>query len=139
MSSNEEAVALRDEFTDWQEEYGIGEFLENTAENRAKLEQMDPHLLWTDHGTCEDEQVTAGYHIFSEHSCCWDNYGWYIASIPWVGDVDSTHISYKVGAYLPCPSCNPDGESEDHVDDCPGDEEFPDCECSDGHINYYWD
>ncbi len=142
MATNDEAVSLRDEFEDWQKDYKIGEYLENTEENRAKLEAMDPRYVWTDHGTCEDPQVTSGYRLYSPTSCCWDNYGWYLAEVPWEphnGNIDDTFIVYKTATYSSCPSCNPDGEADEGAENCPGDENFPDYECEDGYIHYYFD
>lgn len=141
MATNEEAVELRDEYAAWYKDYGITDYLDNTPENWEKVQQMDTHLVWTDHGTCEDPQVTSGARMYNGH-CCWDTYGWHIGTIPWEDGFtgpDDTYISFKCGTYSNCPTCNPEGENDEGPEGCPGDEEFPDCECYDGYINYYWD
>ncbi len=142
MSTNEEAMEYKEEYESWLKDYEVDDFLENTPENWEKVQKMDPRLVWTAHGTCEDPQVTSGARMYGGR-CCWDTYGWHIAKKQWEiqGDIDSTFESYKTGIYSNCPSCNADGEDEIEESDteCPGDENFPECECYDGYINYYWD
>lgn len=141
MATNEEAVELQAEFNNWRETYKIGEFLEDSDENRAKLEKMDPRYVWTDHGTCESTQVTSGYTIYAG-MCCWISNGWYVGEVPWEpknGDLEGTYISFDVDKYLSCPSCNPEGDEENIAENCPGDENFPDSECDEGYIQYYFD
>lgn len=121
------------EWDNWYKEYEITEFIDNTEENWAKVQEMDSHLVWTDHSTCEDPRVSNGTHLFS-NSCCWQTYGWYIAKKPWEGDED-TFITVNTGAYLPCPSCNPKGENDEGEEGC---EEEEDC-FGDGFINYWFD
>jgi hypothetical protein len=142
VAINEEAEAYRDEYESWKESFEVYAYLENTPDNWEKVQKMDTRLVWTDHGTCEDPQITSGASMYAG-KCCWDTYGWHIAKKQW--DVwpdgpERTYESYKTGTYSHCPSCNPDGE-EDFVEseNCPGDENFPDCECNEGWINYYWD
>ncbi len=119
-------------WNEWYEDYGIKEFIEFSDENWEKVQKMDPHLVWTNHSTCEDEQVSAGASLF-KNSCCWDTFGWYIASEAWEGDPDNHYESINASAYLPCPKCNPDGE-DDGVEGC----DEPDCDGT-GFINYYFD
>lgn len=120
------------EWDTWYKDYEVSEFLENSEENWSKVQELDPHLVWTDHSTCEDPFVTNGAHMF-KGSCCWETHGWYIASTPWDGD-ENTCIRVTTGANLPCPSCNPKGENEDGVDGC----EEEDC-YGDGFIWYWFD
>ena len=106
MATSEEAAELQAEFNNWRETYKVGEFLENSEENRSKLEKLDTRYVWTDHGTCENTQVTCGYTIYAG-MCCWVSNGWYVGEVPWEpknGDVENIYISYDVDAYLPCPS-----------------------------------
>lgn len=140
MATNEEALEYKEEYEAWQSEYEVYDYLENTEENWEKVQKMDPQLVWTDHGTCEDPQITSGARMYAG-KCCWETYGWHLAKKKWEidGDVDNTYHYYKTGTYSECPSCNPDGEAEEGAEDCPGDENFPECECYDGYINYYWD
>jgi hypothetical protein len=127
------AAEYQDAFNDWYEDYEIGEFIEYSEENWEKVQKMDPHYIWTHHSTCEDEKVTAGATLYS-NSCCWGTFGWYVAKEPWVGDPETYYESYKSSAYLPCETCNPDGE---------GDDEDFDKECEycagEGWINHYFD
>jgi hypothetical protein len=117
----------------WYKDYGIDEFIEYSEENWEKVQKMDSRLVWTNHSTCEDEQVTAGAAVY-RNSCCWDTFGWYIAKNPWDGEVDNHYESYNASAYLPCSVCNPGGE---------GDEENYDLECEecegDGFATHYFD
>lgn len=141
MAVNEEAREYLDEYSTWIDTYKTTEFLDNTPENWEKVQQMDPHLVWTDHGTCEDPQVTSGAHMYSGR-CCWETYGWYIGTVPWEespAGPDQTYISFKTSVYLSCPTCNPDGENEDCPEDCVGDTEVPNEGCEDGWIQYYFD
>ena len=141
MATNEEAQDYLDEYNYWREEYGIGEFIENTPENWEKVQQMDRRLMWTDHGTCEDPQVTSGANMYSNR-CCWETYGWYVAEKPWEegsGGIDQTYISFKTSLYTYCPTCNPEGENEEGAEGCPGDTEIAHEGCEDGWIRYYFD
>lgn len=117
---------------DWQQDYQIQEeFLEYSDENWAKVQAMDPQYVWTNHSTCEEEQVTNGATIYS--GCCWQTFGWYIGNTPWDGDAEN-HFEYvQVSATLPCPKCNPDGD-DDGDEDC----DEPECE-GEGYITHYFD
>lgn len=126
------AEDYRNWYNEWVEKYGITPegWLDNNLKNWEDVQATDPHLVWTSHSTCEDEMVTNGAHIF-KNSCCWDTFGWWIAKKPWVGD-EGAFISEKASAYLPCKTCNLDGE-EESVD--------PEClECEgEGYVNHYFD
>lgn len=120
------------EWNSWQEEYKITDsFIEFSDENWEKVQAMDPHYVWTNHSTCEDEKVTAGAKLF-KNSCCWDTFGWYIAEVPWVGDPETFFESIDASAYLPCTTCNADGE-DDNID-----EECQECE-GEGFVHHYFD
>ena len=139
MAANEEAEAWREEFKTWYEQFGIYAFLEDDADgngtNWAEVQKMNPNLVWTSHGTCEDSQISPGADLF-RGKCCWVSDGWYIGNVPW----DDGDTWLKATFYSWCPSCNPEGEEDDpESEDCPGDENFPDCECDGGWINYYFD
>jgi len=120
----------REWYEEWFNEYGTGQWLDKTDENWGVIQQVDPHLVWTAHSTCEDEMVTNGAHLF-QGSCCWTTFGWYISDKPWEGTED-TYISQKTSAYISCQTCNPDGE-EESID--------PEClECEgDGYVHHYFD
>jgi hypothetical protein len=127
------ASEYQDAFNNWYKDYKIGDFIEYSEENWNKVQSMDTHYIWTNHSTCEDEKVSAGAHLF-QGSCCWDTFGWYVAKKPWDGDPDNYYESYNASAYLPCETCNPDGEGEE--------EDFKqECEyCSgEGWINHFFD
>jgi hypothetical protein len=145
MASNEDAQGGLDALREWNEEYGDLEYFDNTPENWALIQGMDPHFVWTDHSTCENSRVSCGAFMF-ENSCCWATFGWSVRTIPWEdgpGGQEDTYLSVDTSACLPCPTCNPDGEREDFDDEddeeCPGDEQFPNEECNDGFVNYYYD
>ena len=139
------------EYKKWLEEYKIDldkvilhEDL--TAEDKLMLEKLDTkNLVWTQHGTCENEQVSTGFSIFGDcqltgqvsSGCgCFQSYCYYIAKVPHNSD---EYID--VAAYLPCPICNADGEGEG-AEDCEG-PEVPEGvdggECEGGFIQWYWD
>lgn len=124
---------------------------EMTTKDMAKLEMLDKkNLVWTQHGTCEDEVISGGFKIFGEcqltgqesSGCgCYQSQVYYVAKVPHDGDDD--HYNYiPVSAYLPCPVCNPDGEGEGDPD-CEGPEvpEGVDMAdgCDEGFFQCYWD
>lgn len=117
------AEDYQESWNDWYETYEIGEYIENSEENFKKVQEMDPHYVWTSHSTCEDEQVTNGVYIFDR--CCWETFGWYVGKKPWEGDPETHFESYNASAYLPCTICNPDGEEEEgfneECEECNGD------------------
>lgn len=103
-------------------------------------------LVWTQHGTCEDEQISNGFKIFgnceltgskSSGCGCFQSYCYYVAK----RSFDGEHESAYVGRYLPCSACNPDGEGEGDPE-CKG-PEIPKgadmFECSEGWIQWHFD
>ncbi len=116
----------------WQETYEITDYIDNSPENWEKVQQMDPHFLWTDHSTCESDCVSNGAMNF-EGSCCWMSAGWHVAKKPWP-DQENYFESYSTNIYLPCEKCNPGGEEDE--DDF--DEDCEDCE-GEGHVRHYFD
>ena len=121
------AEDYQDDWDNWYKDYEVYEFLENSEDNWEKVQQMDEHLVWTDHSTCEEPRVSAGASMF-KNSCCWETYGWYISKKPW----DEEFLYVYTGAYLPCPKCNADGEGD-------GDPDCDEEDCEDGYIHYWFD
>jgi len=130
---DETAEEFQETWNEWYEDYQIGEFIEYSDENWEKVRSMDPRYVWTNHSTCEDEQVTNGAHVYTG-SCCWETFGWYVAGKPWSGDSETYFESYKASAYLACTICNPDGEGDEVDFD-------PECDyCSgEGWVNHFFD
>lgn len=131
MSDYPTAQDGQEEYDDWLKDYEQVEYLENTPENWEKVQAVDTHLVWTDHGTCDNPMVSSGARMYSGR-CCWDTYGWYVMAKPWVGDPEDTFISVETSAYLPCTLCNADGEEEEINDEC------EECE-GDGWVNHFFD
>ena len=147
--SPEDLVVFRDE---WIEEYGIDwmnpiNHDELTQEQFDRLTELDKEkLVWTAHGTCEDDQASPGFKIFGDCSLtgaeasgcgCWQSREYYIAKNPWQEEYESISLT----AYLPCSVCNADGEGEGE-EGCEG-PEVPEganrSECDFGHVNWYFD
>jgi hypothetical protein len=145
----EDYITLRDEVIeeyeiDWSN--GISND-EMTQEDFDRLSELhDKKLVWTEHGTCEDNWLAAGFTQYGEcellghesSGCgCWQSYSYYVAKKPWVNE--NEHV--LVTATLPCSVCNPDGDG-DGVEGCEG-PEVPEgadrSECSFGTINWYFD
>ena len=148
-ASPEELVAYRDE---WIEEYGIDwknpiANDEMTQAQYAMLTKLDEKkLVWTEHGTCEDNNASPGFKIFGDckltgqesSGCgCYQSYSYYIAKEPWEQDYEYIAMT----AYLPCSVCNPDGEGEG-VEGCEG-PKIPEgvdrSDCDMGFVNWYFD
>jgi hypothetical protein len=135
---------------EWIEEYGIDfdkyvSHDEMTQEQYDMLVELDKQgLVWTEHGTCEDNMYSFGFSVFGDCSLlkqessgcgCYQSYGYYI------GTVEGSEEYITSTAYLPCSVCNPDGEGEG-VEDCEG-PEVPEgagsSGCDGGFINWYFD
>lgn len=120
---------------------------ELTQEQLDSLNDLnDKGLVWTQHGTCENEQISNGFHIFGycqltgnkPSGCgCYQSYCYYVAKKPYDGNYESAYVE----RYLPCTVCNLDGESEGDPN-CKGPEKpkgahFDECET--GYIQWYFD
>lgn len=141
MATSEEAQGYKQEYDDWYSEYEIYTYLEFNEENQKRVESMDPRFVWTDHGTCEDPQVTSGFHLYNSGCGCWENFGWHIGKVQWEpenGSLDQTYIYVKTSISLECPTCNPDGENDAGAEGCPGDDLIGEG-CEDGYVHYYFD
>jgi len=120
------AQDLDDTFAEWEDQYKVVEFLENTEENWAKVQELDEHLVWTNHSTCENEQITNGATQYQ--GCCWDSHGWFVAELPWEDGVG--YLSFDTSASLYCQTCNVDGEEATIDENCP--------ECDgNGYVQHY--
>ena len=104
------------EYKDFLAEYKPTIF-EVTNENREALKKIDPNLVWTHHSTCENEMLSPGFMEFSPTNCCWHEQAWYVSEKPWHSDSSSEWIA--MSANLPCIECNPEGELDEGVEDCP--------------------
>lgn len=152
---NDTVEELYEQYTDWLKYYKIDLDKtiihdEMTAKDKALLEALDEkNLVWTQHGTCEDEVISGSFKIFGDcqltgqesSGCgCFQSQAYYIASVPHDGSEEYTYI--PVSSYLPCSLCNADGEGEGDPD-CEGPEipEGVDCSdgCEDGFVQCYWD
>lgn len=153
MSANWElsAADYQEEFDDWFELYDIQLDRtivadEATPEQMSMLEELDKkNLVWTEHGTCEDEMISPGLTILGDFALtgqkatgcgCWQTYCFYVAAEPYDDSVreDSSQWIYA-SVHLPCSKCNPKGENEDE-------ESYdPDCEeCEgEGFATHYFD
>lgn len=129
MSSKQEALEA---YNEWSETYKPGVFVEYSEEEYERLtEEVDKHLVWTHHGTCETERYTNGVHNFNSGCGCWQVFGWTICEVPWVGD-DDTYLSTETEWAGPCETCNVDGEDE-HIN-----QECPECD-GEGYVQEYFD
>jgi hypothetical protein len=124
----------RQAYNNWEQKYSPNTFLEydgpdganfNTAKNTPN------EHVWTEHGTCEDPMITAGFHFFGEPvRCCWDTYGWYITETSSGNTNPDDYESYKTGMYAECECYNEETET--------GNENCQQCE-GQGWTNYYFD
>lgn len=106
-------------FNEWQKTYGPLEFVEYSSESYEKLKaDINTHLAWTHHGTCENERYSNGILDFNSGCGCWQVFGWYISQTPWEGTED-TYISIDAEWSGPCETCNAAGEDETINSDCP--------------------
>jgi hypothetical protein len=127
MSTNWEISAseYQDIYDKWAKDYGIDfdksvEYSEITESEYKMLEKLDNKgLVWTQHGTCEDEMLSPGLSVFGDFplhdqkasGCgCWQSFYFHIAKVAHEGDATSW---VNASAYLPCSKCNPDGENDD--------------------------
>jgi hypothetical protein len=122
------------EYEAWEKEYSPMEFLEydgEGGENYLKAQNTPNEFVWTDHGTCEDNMVSAGFHFFGDPvRCCWDTHGWYISKVS-SGNTSIDHYeSYRSNYYAECECYKEETDS--------GDENCEDC-WSSGWRTYWFD
>jgi hypothetical protein len=129
----EDIKEYQKEYEEWYEKYSP-EFLEYDGENGPnflKAKNTPNEFVWTDHGTCEDNMVSAGFHFFGDPArCCWDTHGWYISEVSSGNTSTDDYEAYKVNMYAECECYNEETE-----------EGTPDCqECyGDGWRTYWFD
>jgi len=127
----------------WKKTYQISEerdyvLDELSKEDMVELERLDKQgLVWTQHSTCENEQISFGMHTFGGSGCgCWQTYCFY------VGQTKGEEQFIDVTAYEPCPVCNAGGEG-DGDPDCEGPEVPEGAEtsegCEEGWVQWYFD
>ena len=144
------AIEYANLVTEWIEDYGIDfdKSITNdemTQEQHDMLVELDKQgLVWTQHGTCEDEMYSFGFTVFGECSVlkqessgcgCYQSYAYHIGS----KEGSEEYIWSSVN--LPCEVCNPDGEGEG-IEGCEGQEVFEGAStegCEDGFINWHFD
>jgi len=122
------------EYEAWEKEYSPMEFLEydgEGGENYLKAQNTPNEFVWTDHGTCEDNMVSAGFHFFGDPArCCWDTHGWYISKVS-SGNTSIDHYeSYRSSYHAECECYKEETDS--------GDENCEDCGSS-GWRTYWFD
>ena len=127
MSGLEEAQA---EYKSWEENYEPKDFIEYTHEAYEKFKEHDPKYVWTNHGTCENEQLTNGCQEYNSVCGCWDNHGWWVCKNPWEGEPMTMYVSTEYRGE--CPVCNSGANDENIKPDC------EECEGS-GYIQVYLD
>ena len=131
---------MREDIKEYQEEYEgwlakySPEFLEYDGENGTnflKAKNTPNEFVWTDHGTCEDNMVSAGFNFFGDPArCCWDTHGWYISEVSSGNTSPADYEAYKVSMYAKCECYNE--ETEEGVPDCK--------ECyGEGWMTYWFD
>jgi hypothetical protein len=122
------------EYAAWENEYSPMEFFEydgENGENFTKVKSMPNEFVWTAHGTCDGDMVSAGFHFFgSPPSCCWDTYGWYVSKVSSGNMSPQDFESYKTSYYCECECYDEDTE-----------EGSPECEKCDGEgwLTHYFD
>lgn len=107
-------------------------FLEYSQENSALVQKMKPEYVATEHDTCDNSQITTGFHDFGpEPRCCWVTHGWYICENEYKPDDYIT-----ASGYATCADCNPNGDGDFEEESA-----NPECELcyGDGSVNYYFD
>lgn len=120
-------------FEDWKSDFDIVEFYEFSDDNKDIVEKIDPHLVWTQHGTCEDNKITNGFKTYSSGCGCWTTHGWWVGKESWLESFagEETFIQIDASAMFNCLDCNPDGEYDyDKIEQCTT------CE-GDGYTTWY--
>ena len=129
--SKEKLAEVKAEYDEWFKKHSPMIFLENDGEGGDNFKLAESAVfgrVWTNHGTCESERVTAGFHMFNSVCGCWDVYGW------WLTEEDFGNTD-EYESYDTCFSCECDcvvGESGEASDGC------LECDGS-GIITHYFD
>lgn len=144
-TSKEEYVERLEGYLSWLEKSGVYEYIsieDLSAEEISELEQDskraeetdEPPFYWTEHGTCEDDNVSSGVLLMGDISqldqvasgCgCWQTRGFYRGAENYLDDY------IRVAMYRICESCDPD-ESKYEA----GEQGDSDCSICYGDISY---
>ena len=114
-----------DWYDTWKQWYPIVKTIiadEMTQAQRKELDKLDKkNLVWTQHGTCDNERITAEFIEFEGSGCgCYVSYAYHVSDKPHKGD-DDFYDGVMVEVDVECPVCNKDGEWEgDNEGECPG-------------------
>ena len=123
----------KEKYQEWLAKYSP-EFLEYDEEggtNFLKAQSTPNEFVWTEHGTCEDTMVSAGFKFFGDPPrCCWDTYGWYISEVSSENTSPDDYESYRTSMYAEC-ECYVE-ETEEGKEGC------EDCDGT-GWMTYYFD
>jgi hypothetical protein len=117
----ETAQDYQDFFDDWKSDYGISEFYEFSGDNEDIVKDIDPHLVWTQHGTCENNKITNGFKTYQSTCGCWTTHGWWVGTKTWLEPYagEETFIQIDASATIDCLECNPDGDYDyDKIEQC---------------------
>lgn len=118
-------------YQEWVDTYNPKTFIEYSHEEYERVsKEYDSKYVWTNHGTCENEQFTNGCQEYNSNCGCWDNFGWWICENPWEGEAMSLYVSTEYRGE--CPECNADSSDENINADC------EECE-GEGYIQVYLD
>jgi len=127
MGNYSSAEEYQKAYDKWAKQYRPVKFVEYSPENLKMMENQDPRYVWTDHDTCEESQLTSGFHFFGDPAfCCWVTHGWHITE---VACEDGDRV-IDVSAYIPC-------ECYDEEEDI-WNENCSKCE-GEGFIQHYFD
>ena len=143
-----DAVEEIEWYDEWEEQYPIVKTIiadEITDAQRKELEKLEKKkLVWTQHGTCERESMTAEFIEFEGNGCgCYASYAYHVSSKPHDGKNEAYSGLYtEVDVF--CPVCNQNGEFENEDEDCPGPDlsilnldKIDNTGCEDGVIRFY--
>lgn len=135
-------------YNEWIEDYDVDiskaiSTDEMTQEQYEMLVELDKqNLVWTEHGTCEDNMISPGLTLVGDiallnqkaSGCgCWQAWTFYIAGEPYEDSSSNDWVFASVN--LPCSVCNPGGENEDEES---YNSECEECE-GEGFANHYFD
>jgi len=115
----------RKAYRDWERKYEPLEFYDYDGvdgENMKKVQTIPNEYVWTAHATCDNEQVSAGFHFFGDPpSCCWSTFGWYVSKTASRNKTTDDFEAYNSSYYCECKCFNEETE-----------EGNPDCELCEG-------